>query len=619
MAGRKETTGPRDGALLFLLALAAGFLNWRFLSADPFLSYPVIDAAEYLAEARAIVQGLPYWRAAPIHGPVYPLFLVPFVALFRLPLTPIFLAQILLTGGAALFVRGAGVRLGGRRLGNVAGVLVALAPPLLYFQVQALPVILQVFLHAALLRLLVGRAPGERRSLILAGLLGGLSYLTHPGSGLALLALAVFLLVKVRPIPSGGLFALTLALALVPVSLLNLRAGEGPLPMTGNAGLNLYVGNGPDSDGTPHVRPGYEWERLTSMPLLAGKEGSAEESRFFARKTAEAWREDPARFLGRLAAKALLFPSGHRIDASHDAAYFARRSPLLRFFFLDAGILVPLALGFLLSRRSWSGSWPFAGLGLLMYFVGTTATVFAIRYRTPAWPFIALLAAAVPASASPLSRRESTRVVGIGAAVLALVLLDPFGYRGKNPVRIDSLLGRLAYDRGDLEEARRSYLALWEERGDPDGANALGAVALAARGAEESAGTWFRRALDAAPDYADARFNLGLWMIGRGEPGEGEREIDEAIRLAPGHGAALYTKGILLERRGDPTEAERFYRRSLERDPTRTDGWNALGVLLAKSGRRAEAEECFLRAWKLDPRSPETRTNLERIRGTGTR
>ncbi|MFH1279092.1 MAG: tetratricopeptide repeat protein [Candidatus Eisenbacteria bacterium] len=619
MAGRKGQDGRRDGALLFVLALAAGFVNWRFLSADFFLSYPIIDAAEYLAEAKAIVRGLPYWRAVPIHGPVYPLFLVPFDLLFRSPLAPVFLAQILLTAGAAVLVRSAGVRLGGRLHGNIAGGLVALAPPLLYFQVQALPVSLQVFLHAAMLRFLVVRDPGDRRALALAGILGGLSYMTHPGAGLALAAVGVFVLVKDRPFPSGGLFLSALALTLLPVSFLNLRAGEGPWPVTGNAGLNLYVGNGPHSDGTPHVRPGYEWERLTSMPLLAGIEGSAEESRFFLNETADAWREDPAGFIGRIAAKALLFGSGFPIDASHDAAYFAERSPPLRLFFLDAWIVVPLALGFLALGRAWSGPWPQVGLGVLGYWVGTAATVFSIRYRAPAWPFLALLAAALPALRPRPSRREIGKGAVVAAALLAAALLDPFSYRGKNPVRIDYQIGRLQYDRRNFEEARRSFLDLWEETEDPDAANALGAVALAVRGEEEEAGIWFRRALEAAPDYADAHFNLGLWMILRGWADEGEGEIDEAIRLAPGHGAALYTKGILLEGRGESAEAERFYRLSLSRDPTRADGWNALGVLFAKSGRRAEAEECFLRAWKLDPESPETRMNLERLRGNAPR
>ncbi len=608
-----------DSVLLFLLALAAGFFNWKALIADPFLSHPIIDAAEYLASARALAAGLPFWESVPIHGPVYTFFLTPFVLFTRSSLSVIYLAQILLVAASAVLVRSAGVRLSGRRLGNMAGVIIALAPPMLYFEVQVLPVALQVFLHSLLLYLLVPRRGEERIRLAAAGVCGGLSWLTHPGSGIALLLITLFLLVRTRPFRNGFLFPAALALTLLPVSFLNMKAGEGPLPITGNAGLNLYIGNGPGSDGTAHVRPGYEWERLTALPAMEEGEIGTGRNRFFVDRTLDAWRDGKGPFIRRLCAKALLFATAFPIDASQDPEHFREKSLPLRLIFLDAGLLVPLALAFLLIRSAWSGRYSLAALGLIGYWIGTTLTVFAVRYRAPAWPFIALLAAGLPALYTTIPKRRLVRAGAAGLVLLLLAQADPFGYRGKNPVRTDYNLGRLYYERGDLPAARRYLLDLLERTGDPDASNALGVVEMAADpktfGRAES---YFDEALRTAPDYADARFNRALLLVRSGRTEEAEPELDEAIRLAPAHAPALYTKGILLDGRGDVEGAERWYREAVRWDPTRDDTWNALGVLLARTGRAGEAEECFLRAVKLNPESRESRANLERIRRRGS-
>jgi len=604
-----------DVLLVFATAAAAGLANWHFLWDVPFLGHPIIDAAEYLAEARAIVAGLPYWEKPSIHGPLYPLFLVPFVRFFPSPLPAVYIVQILLAGAAALLVRSAGVRLGGRRLGNAAGLALAAAPPVLYFELQVLPVVLQIFLHALLLRLLVCRKNGAPGSLFAAGLAGGLSFLAHPGSGVVLLLLALFLLAKERPLRPALLFVIGLLLPLVPISFLNARAGEGFLPVTGNAGLNLYIGNGPGSDGTAHVRPGYEWERLTSLPLREGREGSVAESRFFVERTIESLRAEPGPFVRRLAAKALLFGAAFPIDASQDAAYFRERSPLLRFSILDAGVLVPLAFGFLVAGAARSRAWTPATLGLAGYWIAVVLAVFSVRYRAPVWPFLVLLAPALTPLGPRLPRAAVIRGALAAVALLLAAQADPFGLRDANPVRTEYNLARLAYERGEREEARSRFRALWERTGDPDAANGLGVVEMSEPDGTERALDWLGEALRAWPDYADARFNRALVLLGLGRNDEAKEDLREALRLSPGHAPALYTQGILLEREGRSGEAERSYREALRRDPTRDDAWNALGVLLARSGRAKEAEACFRRALRLDPSGAEARANLSRLLG----
>jgi Flp pilus assembly protein TadD len=602
-----------DAVLVFLLALAAGSLNAWFLKDVPFLSHPIIDAAEYIAGARALVAGLPFWEEVPIHGPLYSLFLVPFVRFAPASLGAIYAFQILLVACAAVLIRSVGTRLGGRVYGNVSGALVAAAPPILYFEVQVLPVVLQIFLHALLLRTLVGRGERNGRLLFTAGLFGGLSYATHPGSGLFLLLILVFLLAGERPRSRALLYLAGLLLPLLPISALNARAGGDFLPVTGNAGLNLYVGNGPESDGTAHIRPGYEWERLRALPRLAGREGSSEESRFFLERTAGALRSDPSAFGRGLAAKALLYATGFPIDASQDPVYFRERSPLLKLSFLDAGVLVPVAFAFLLTGAAWSRTWMPVVLGFLGSWAGTALTVFAIRYRAPVWPFLVLLAGAPFLHASRGTRVAVVRGVAAAAALLLLAQADPFGFRGRNPVRTEYNLARLERERGNLGEARDLFESLWRRTSDPDAANGLGVVEMSNPGGDERALAGFREALRVAPDYADARFNAALALAHLGREGEAEEMLGEAIRLSPGHAPALYMKGVLLGGRGDLAESERFTREALRADPTRDDAWTTLGVLRARAGALEEAESCFRRAIRLNPSSRDARDNMSRL------
>lgn len=602
-----------DSILLFGIAVFAGLLNWHFLRDVPFLAHPIIDAGEYLAEARAMATGIWSWDKTPTHGPVYPVVLIPFVKLFQSPLPLIYAMQILLTGFSALLIRSAGIRLHGRAAGNTAALLLAVAPPLLYFEVQVLPVILQIFLHSVLVRFLVCGGRDDRKGVAIAGAAAGLSFLTHPGCGIAILLVAAFLFIRLRPFRRAVLFLTLLLIPLIPVSLLNLRAGEGPFPIAGNAGLNLYVGNGEGSDGTAHIRPGYEWERLTAMPLLAGKEGSVKESRFFTRRVLESIRRNPAIFFRRLAAKALLFASSFPIDASQDFEYFRERSFPLRILFFDGILLVSLAVAFLITRSAWRRDRLIPAVAFIGYWVGVTLTVYSIRYRAPVWPFLVLLAAPALVTLRSLPRGALLRTLAVAAALIFLVEADPFGYRRVNPVRTDYNLGRLHYMNGNLPVAANDFHRLLAGNpGDPDVANALGILEMKRPGSDGGV-QWFQRALQLAPDYADARFNLALVLMRGGKYLEAETELDLAIALSPDHSSAIYAKGILLERRGETAGAERHYRESIRRKKTNMEAWNALGVLLARRGERGEAAKCFRWVLKLDPANRDARNNMKRL------
>ncbi|MCK7467852.1 MAG: hypothetical protein MZU91_06840 [Desulfosudis oleivorans] len=109
--------------------------------------------------------------------------------------------------------------------------------------------------------------------------------------------------------------ALFLAAALLPAAPVVLidraRSGEWFLLQT-NGGLNFYIGNGPESDGTPWARPGGDWDELLSRPARAGVESDAAQDRWFARAALSAAADDPGRFVRLLGRKAVPQPEPPR-------------------------------------------------------------------------------------------------------------------------------------------------------------------------------------------------------------------------------------------------------------------------------------------------------------------
>ncbi|NNE09409.1 MAG: tetratricopeptide repeat protein [Gemmatimonadetes bacterium] len=600
-----------------VLAVVAGAWNLWLLRAEPFLAHPIIDAAEYIAEARALLAGLPLHESLPIHGPVYPLLLVPLLALFTTSfLSAVYWTNIVLTAIAVRLVYPCAEKAFGPWGGMAAGALVGLSPMALQFQVQALPVSLQIALHAALVYLIVFDEKHTPRRAFFAGVLAALSYLTHPGSLLSMaLVLTVFLLARERFVPRALFAALGAALVLAPFAFWSHQAGEGFLPVQGNAGMNVYIGNRAAGNGTADVRPGYAWQKLTSMPREAGAEGSRAETRFFLEKTGEEIARDPAAFTRRLLAKAGLYVADRRIDASHDPGRLMGRSFLLRNLLFDAPGLLALALTSLFVMKRRTRTWRIALAGAIGSFVFIVLTVYSVRYRAPALPFLALLAAA-PVGLFP-SWGISRRVRGglLAGGILIVILASGSRLAIPNPVRIDYLEGRMRHTRGDFEGAIRSFER--EEKRlpkDPDIANGMGAARLGQKQTLEGM-RHFRRAITMAPDYADAWFNRALAIAETGDLVEARLSARKALSYQEDHAPSHYMLGILGERLGEESrQVEIHYRRAVTYDPTLREGWNALGVIYAKTGRLDEAEESFLRARQLDPNAEDTKQNLEKLR-----
>ena len=141
-----------------------------------------------------------------------------------------------------------------------------------------------------------------------------------------------------------------------------------------------------------------------------------------------------------------------------------------------------------------------------------------------------------------------------------------------------------AVGRGELGEARRllgEALALDDRQAQLH--NLLGFV-LGQQGDLQAALDHLRRAVDLAPESADARYNHGVALHYSGAPDQAIRELEASVRLDPATGAAHAFLGRVLLERNDLDPARVHLQRAISLLPPTAAVFFDLGTLYVKGG-----------------------------------
>lgn len=96
-------------------------------------------------------------------------------------------------------------------------------------------------------------------------------------------------------------------------ALRNYVRGHELVVVSGNGGIDFWIGNNPSYDKTVGIRPDIEWQRLVEEPSKAGEHGKAAGSRYFVRKTLRWAVDEPWAFARLQAHKLRLLVSGSEI------------------------------------------------------------------------------------------------------------------------------------------------------------------------------------------------------------------------------------------------------------------------------------------------------------------
>jgi Flp pilus assembly protein TadD len=467
----------------------------------------------------------------------------------------------------------------------------------------------------------------------------------------------------------GAAVALGLVLAVAPATLRNLAVSGETVFITSHGGLNFYIGNHPEADGTYRAVPGITPDirgQVDDARRLAEEEAGGPLS---AREVDAHWRGRTWDWIaGHPAAAARLFLrklayvfSAREITLNYSYAYFSRDVPtFLRGLVVGAGVLVPfglLGLGLRLRARPagtevqpdasrdgfalWALVVPAYALSVALFFVAS-------RYRLPLLvPLSAGAGFALVQVSGVIRRRGSRPLLVYGAVLLPLFVLAfwPHGVDdGRALARADEVVWSI--DSGRVEHAQALL-----ERTLPDHPEApvllfRAGRALQARGRAADAIPLLERALEADPGRPEVRYTLGQCLFEGGRREEAVPHLRAAFEAGIRTDLAGFDLARALASTGRPAEAaavldllvdleldresrqavarlaveigadevaQRALERTIVEDPADAAAHLNLAVLHARGGRFVEARAEALRALELRPGYPQARALLEQL------
>jgi Flp pilus assembly protein TadD len=531
-------------------------------------------------------------------APLYPYFLAVVRLVAGDSLHAVRLVQAVMGGISCGMVGAAAGRFIDRTAGWTAGLMLALYPPAVFFDLSVQKSALDGFLLAILLALLAS-APRWKRSRwwVAPGLVLGLLVLARENALVLAPAAACWAIAAGRSAPTAwpvrvaSLLALLLGLALPlgAVAARNFAVSGEVVVTTSQLGPNLYIGNHAGADGTyVSLRPGRGDARVEAddarrlAEVAMGRSLSSREvSRYWVDRTAEQIVASPRRWLTLVGRKAALLVNRAEVADTEDIYTYADHSVLLGgvLRFWHFGVLFPLAaLGMVLSAPQWRRLWVLYALAAL-YAVSVIAFYVVARYRYPLVPVLAIFAgAAVSALAQWVRSRQWS------AAGWALAAMVPFVFAAN--VRLVAL--------GTMRAVTLHNLG----------------VALVDDGRVDQGQVHLRRAIELHPTYAKAHNSLGVMLARQDRLAEAMDYYREAVELEPGFADAHYNLGVALGRSGDSEGAATAYRAAAEADPLHADARTNLGVLLAARGDLEAAAALYLQALAIEPRHPQAANNL---------
>jgi len=606
---------------IFAVAFAVRLLHVMLIRSAPFFTVLMGDSHGYDEWAQRIAGGEWLGREVFYQAPLYPYLLGSIYAIAGRHLLLVRIVQIVIGSASCALLGLAVARLLSRRAGIVAGLMLALYAPAIFFDGILQKSVLDVFFVCLALWLIAKLSTAERaetaekksslrspRSLrlnlwLFLGLtMGGLA-LTRENALVFIAVLLAWSLVGVdraRPdverrtthvdrLRGAAVFLAGIAIVLVPVAARNAYVGGGFYLTTSQFGPNFYIGNNPSADGTYQPlrfgRGAPEYERQDATELaetaLGRKLSPAEVSSFWVDKALEFITSRPGAWLKLMARKfALLANATEMLDTESQEAHAEWSWPLrIGGWFGHFGVLVPLAvLGLVLT-------WPLQSRLRVVYAMtiayAASVVVFYVfaRYRYPLVPLLIVFAAGgLVRAADALARRRWHLTPALPAAVVLAAVFANW------PILSATLMRAIT----------ETNLA----------------VALQAEGRIDEAIDHYQRAIALQPEYAPAYNNLGAALHAKGRHDEAIATYQQALRLRPDFPLAHYNLANALNDAGRPREAVEHFRIALQTISGSADVHNNLGIALMGEGKADDAIAEFRVAVQLEPESAASRRNL---------
>ena len=241
----------------------------------------------------------------------------------------------------------------GRPAAWAAATLASLTGLFTFYEILVLQAALDPFLTAAFLcALTFALTRRSGRWFILTGVVLGIGALNRPNVLIAGAGIAVLMMLQ-RRLSHAALFTAGVLLALVPVTARNVAVAGEWSPVSSHGGLNFYIGNNPQADGTysgvPGITPNIAGQQEDARRVAEHAEGrplsDGEVSAHFYRRGIS-WLPLRTRRAARLFLRKLLYTfSASHLSLNYSFPFFAYdTSSLLRLLIVGPWFIIPVGL-----------------------------------------------------------------------------------------------------------------------------------------------------------------------------------------------------------------------------------------------------------------------------------
>jgi tetratricopeptide (TPR) repeat protein len=584
---RAVADGRRGPLILFLAALAIKVAFVLHTADALYIRVPTMDARYYDLMAQDIASGRILRDEAFFMGPLYPYFLALVYSLAGHDFTWVRLLQ---AAGGALTVTLA--FLIGRRLFRpsaalIGACLLALHGAMTFYESELLMEWMGTLLNCIALWLLVRERDPGPRTYAAAGAVLGLSALARAN----ILVFAAFVLVWLLRAGPGRMrwrnvlaFAGAIVVALSPAMIHNLVVSRDFVPITSNAGMNFYIGNSRNANGTFVLIHGVDLiEDVTTSEYVERAIGHAptpsEVSQFWFDRGMQDVRKDPGRALRLMAQKFAMFFNGYEVPQIESFDVHVRESWWLRALFVRTWFVSATGiLGMLLAFRSVPASRMLTGY-VLAYAVSIVLFFVTGRYRSQVIPVLCLFSGFALVSLPAMARRlRSLAAVAMGFAVL-IVVTNPAIFR----LDENMVMFREYVHRGRRLSVTHQYAPALRE---------------------------IDRAIAIYPKEAEGYVHRAIIHKEGGDDFKAIEDYDRALKADPSDAIVHYDLAQALRRVNLAQEAVREYDLAIRNDPTMLQAYNNMGVTLRDLGRVDEAATVFRKVTQIAPNYPKAYNNL---------
>ncbi len=547
------------------------------------------DTYTYDRWAQQIAGGDWYGNEVFYQAPLYPYFLAVNYKLLGYHVPAVRIVQALIGAASCLLLAMAGTRLLSRKVGVIAGLILAIYGPSLFFDGLIQKPVLAIFFTTLLLFLLAQCMVRMRWWWLAAtGAVLGLFALTRENALVLVPIVAAWLVVHYRDrawkqrLTWLGALVLGLAVVLAPVGLRNMDIGGTFLITTAQMGPNFYIGNSPEATGRYRALrlargdPRLERQDATDLAeqALGRKLTAAEVSQYWMDRSLDYLLAQPGHWLRLMGKKCAMVINAREvidfeaIEAAMDESVVLKVLGSVAHF----GVLGPLALvGFCVTWSRRRELWLL--YAIVLGVAGSTAAFYILaRYRMPIVPVLALFAAA--AIAHVTDHRTARRWMLAAPLVIgALIMNWPMGDQW-DPRAITWENVGIAYAQLDQHElAEQQFRRVLEIYPDfPPALRSIGKT-LRARGQYDAALQQYLRALQRAPNMPDLHIEFGELMLLTRQYDIALEAWRRALQISPNHPIAKAHLSWLDTRGVPPHEAIARCDRALEimRQAEKTD------------------------------------------------